>query len=558
MKKNKMLIATLGVVGAMLSVLLILMILGAINKYHIEMEDPADVTVEAGEPSVIVGVKAQVRGTIFKRKGEEIIVKASEGPEKYVLGLNTIEYTAKFRDLEVKKTRKVYCVDTTKPVIELISKPGYFTSPVGTYVEEGYKAVDNYDGDITDKVVATEKDGVVTYTVKDSSGNEATVTRTIVYKDVVAPVITLESTEPLVIGMGEELKVPSCTSTDDCDGDVSASIESTNDVDTSKPGTYKITYTAKDSEGNVGTAELEVKVVDRTPPEIKFAGDTYAYVKLNDTYTAPGFTATDNIDGDITSKVVSEGSVDTSKKGTYTVTYSVEDSSGNKATETVTVYVYSPQEDVTIDPGNKVIYLTFDDGPGKYTEQLLDLLDKYNVKVTFFVTNQFPGYQHLIAEEAKRGHTVAIHSLTHEFSIYKSEETYFEDLEAMNDIIEKQTGKRTQLIRFPGGSSNAVSKKYCEGIMTRLVKSVTARGYKFADWNVSSGDAGGTTAREGVAKNVIKGCSSGSKASVVLQHDIKKFSVEATEDIIVWGLANGYTFLPMDMTSPMAHQALNN
>ena len=93
--------------------------------------------------------------------------------------------------------------------------------------------------------------------------------------------------------------------------------------------------------------------------------------------------------------------------------------------------------------------------------------------------------------------------------------------------------------------------------MTSISQSVGLMGYQYSDRNVSSGDAGETTSSSQVAANVIEGMKN-HKVSVVLQHDIKQFSVEAVEEIIQWGLANGYTFLPMDKTSPMAHHGINN
>ena len=93
--------------------------------------------------------------------------------------------------------------------------------------------------------------------------------------------------------------------------------------------------------------------------------------------------------------------------------------------------------------------------------------------------------------------------------------------------------------------------------MTKLTESLSYHGYLYCDWNVSSGDAGGTTSRDKVAKNVINGIKK-RNVSIVLQHDIKKFSVEAVEEILAWGLANGYTFLPMSESTPMTHQRPNN
>ena len=222
---------------------------------------------------------------------------------------------------------------------------------------------------------------------------------------------------------------------------------------------------------------------------------------------------------------------------------------------------YYFNEDGSYDPSKKrpMIALTFDDGPGKYTQGLLDVLDKYNVKATFFVTNTHPDYQNMIAEEAKRGHTVAIHSASHKYNqIYTSEQAFFDDLEQMNSIIKAQTGNDASIIRFPGGSSNTVSKDYCPGIMTQLVNDVTARGLLYCDWNVSSGDANSKPiSTEQVVQNVISGVQS-HNVSVVLQHDIKDFSVNAVEQIIQWGQANGYTFLPLTTSSPMSHHRVNN
>ena len=118
------------------------------------------------------------------------------------------------------------------------------------------------------------------------------------------------------------------------------------------------------------------------------------------------------------------------------------------------------------------------------------------------------------------------------------------------------TGSYTRLCRFPGGSSNTVSS-FNRGIMSRLSRALEDLGYRFFDWNVSSGDAGGTTDSSVVVQNVIDGCS-GRSYSVVLQHDIKDYSVAAVEDIIIWGLNNGYRFAALDMSSPEAHHGINN
>lgn len=216
------------------------------------------------------------------------------------------------------------------------------------------------------------------------------------------------------------------------------------------------------------------------------------------------------------------------------------------------------------DPGEKRIYLTFDDGPGPYTQKLLDILDRYHVKVTFFTTNRMPEYTYLIGEEKRRGHTVAAHSYTHDYAkIYESVDAYFEDLEKMNDLIRKQTGKESRLIRFPGGTSNTVSREYCTGIMSRLSKEVTERGFRYVDWNIDVGDSCDTTDTSEIVSKVIsdiKRMTDTNQCCVptVLLHDVKGYTVDGVEEILKWGLDNGYKFLPLTENSPLVHHPAAN
>ena len=212
----------------------------------------------------------------------------------------------------------------------------------------------------------------------------------------------------------------------------------------------------------------------------------------------------------------------------------------------------------SVKSNGKVIYLTFDDGPGPHTQRLLDILARYNVKVTFFVCNS--KYTYLLDDMVAQGHTVAIHSRTHNYSkIYASEAAFYDDLYYMQNVIYEKTGVMSYITRFPGGSSNLVSKKYCPGIMTRLTKSLRAKGFQYVDWNVDSNDAGGTTSTSGVYNNVVNGIRNSSRTHhYVLQHDVHGYSVNAVEQIIQWGLNNGYTFKAITMDSPACHHGVQN
>ena len=118
---------------------------------------------------------------------------------------------------------------------------------------------------------------------------------------------------------------------------------------------------------------------------------------------------------------------------------------------------------------------------------ILTELSIHDVKATFFVCRT--SQPDLIKEIHDRGHTIGIHSVTHDYrQIYSSEEAFFEDVYAMQDYIYECTGVKTTLLRFPGGSSNTVSN-FNPGIMTRLAKLVEEKGFQYFDWNASTGDS---------------------------------------------------------------------
>ena len=546
-------------ISVLLSILATIGFVWKFNRYSLALSITDKViTIEYGTDK-IPEVTALCKGSLINRKGTPVTTTMNGDVDLNKLGDYNVTFTAKYKDMTLSEKRIFKVVDTTPPEIKLVSSSEHYANPVLGYTEEGFTAIDNYDGDITSQVTSEEKDGKVFYTVKDSSGNTATAERTLVYKDVIAPVITLTQGNKIARDKGAKFMDPGFTAMDECDGDLTSQVTVSGTVDGYTYGTYVLTYTVTDSSGNVGEIKRTVQIADLNKPVITLNGEIKTYIKVGTAYTDPGFTASDNIDGDITAKVSVNGSVDTSKMGINTITYSVFDSFGNKTTATRKVYVYKQQAvSNPINPGNKVVYLTFDDGPGAHTARLLNILDKYGVKATFFVTNQFSSYQYMIGETHKRGHTIALHTLTHRYEIlYSSEEAYYEDLFGIRDIVVAQTGVEPTIVRFPGGTNNTVSKKYCAGIMSALTQSISRFGYLYCDWNVSSGDTGGGANASTVASNVISGIKK-HNVSVVLQHDIKSYSVEAVDDILFWGIQNGYTFLKMDNTTPMVHFSPKN
>ncbi len=324
---------------------------------------------------------------------------------------------------------------------------------------------------------------------------------------------------------------------------VDVEVEMIGEVDMLQLGEQPVVYRAEYN-GIVNEITVNYVVKDVRRPVITLEGDKDMVLRAGEEYVEPGFTAVDIYDGDVTDQVVVTG--EPRANGSFTIKYTVTDSNGNTRVA---------KRNVTIEVGEdqKVAYLTFDDGPSAYTERLLDVLDQYNIKATFFVTGQNLEYADMIGEAYRRGHTIAVHSYEHDYSIYSSEEKYYEDLEKICDLVVEQTGEEPVIVRFPGGTSNTTSEKYCKGIMTVLAEELKSHGYVYCDWNVSSGDGGGAFDEQTVINNVITGMA-GLDSAIILQHDTQPFSVDAVDDIINWGLANGYVFLPLVEDSPMVQQ----
>ncbi len=303
---------------------------------------------------------------------------------------------------------------------------------------------------------------------------------------------------------------------------------------------------ATDERGFYGERAIKANVEDKDAPELKLNGGDEISIIVDDEYEDLGAVAIDKCDGDV--QVATDGKVDNTKLGEYEVVYKAIDASGNTAEEKRIVKVIEPVG---------VIYLTFDDGPSEHTGRLLDVLKENGVKATFFVTGR--GDDDLILREYKEGHTIGLHTYTHRYDlIYQNTGTYFDDLYAIRDRVEDITGLESNLIRFPGGSSNTVSALYDGGrhIMSTLVDEVEERGFSYFDWNISSGDAGEAKTSEEVYDNVTDHLGEGT--FVVLQHDTEGFSVDAVEDIIKYGKSHGYRFKKLEADSYGAHHWVNN
>lgn len=205
----------------------------------------------------------------------------------------------------------------------------------------------------------------------------------------------------------------------------------------------------------------------------------------------------------------------------------------------------------------RLAYLTFDDGPSENTTEILRILQEHGVKATFFIVgNQVRDEQgkEWLRQIAAEGHTLAIHSYSHDYErIYASTEAFLDDFYQAYSLVEEVTGQQPRFFRFPGGSINA----YNTGVYQQIIAEMGRRGFTYFDWNVSAQDA----ARDPVSSSkilvgVLQDAQKKDRA-VVLMHDSKgkETTVAALAEMIEGMAAQGYEFRPItDATRPMFFQ----
>lgn len=222
-------------------------------------------------------------------------------------------------------------------------------------------------------------------------------------------------------------------------------------------------------------------------------------------------------------------------------------------------------EDATSKPvmaKEKIMYLTFDDGPSKHTQEVLDLLNKYSIKATFFVTGENAEYSSMIKTIHEQGHTLGIHTYSHDYAkIYTSVDAYFQDIEKVSNLIKSETGVDTTLLRFPGGSSNTVSKKYCDGIMTTLAKAVEEQGYTYYDWNAHNGDGDPSISADALYNQTMREIE-GKDHVVLLLHDGagNQNTIDSLDRVLIELIQQGWTFKviePNDQDAIVHHHIAN-
>lgn len=462
------------ILGSILIVLFILfIILSFIPKLEIKLNGSSKINVEVGSEYKELGATAYIT-KLGSKDPKKVKIEGSVDSTK--LGEYIIIYQVESNNIKKQIKRTVKVVDKIPP--EIILNKEIKACKNNNIIDIDIKAVDNYDGDISENVKYRIEDKFIYISVVDSSNNKTEIKENINY-------------------------------------------------------------------------------IDDIPPRLTLNGNESIYIKIGDKYEEYGAKAIDSCDCDLTQNIEIENYVDIQKVGTYKVIYKVKDKNNNESKISRKVFVVNEQDKIPT-VNNGIIYLTFDDGPGIYTEEFLNVLEKYNVKATFFVTNQFPKYQSLIKKEYELGHTVGIHTYSHKWSIYRSVDTYLEDFNEIEQIIFEQTGAHPSIFRFPGGSSNTVSRQYSKGIMTKLSKVMTEKNYLYFDWTFDSGDTSkNRNSKEDIIKTVKENLK-GDGEYIILMHDLKKNTLDALPEIIEYAKSVGYEFKPITTDTYPEHFKIAN
>lgn len=324
--------------------------------------------------------------------------------------------------------------------------------------------------------------------------------------------------------------------------DISKYVKIIEDIDTSIVDQYDITY-----KWGIKSTTKTIDVVDKTVPNIELKGAKTIYARDIDDIKKlePEVIVTDNYDKEI------KASRNIKKIGDneYECWYTAIDSSGNTAIAKRKVVI-----------SNGVICLTFDDGPSSITPEVLNVLKENHVKATFFIVDYSIQYEDTISRIIKEGHTLGIHGISHDYArIYSSPEAIMENFTTLRDKIITDFNYIPKYIRFPGGSSNTISKRYCEGVMTKAADMSLQKGLIYYDWNVDVDDAGSAKTSDQIYNNFVNEVKEGT-VNVVLMHDGEghKATLEALPKIIAYARKNGYIFTAISENIVPVQHDINN
>ncbi len=280
---------------------------------------------------------------------------SNDAPSQFPIGVTTVTFSADDLSSNTGNAQaQVTISDLTKPIISLNGSASPMISTEDSYVELGASASDNVDGDLSAQLIIaggvnTNVPGVynIIYTVADTANNQSTEIRAVTVQDLSAPVLTAENSNvvlaiPDVNGLAlssSEIQnvINSVSAFDDVEGLITT-------INNDAPSVFllgdtTVTFDAQDSEGNQGFTQIIFTLEDQEAPVISLQGSSAIEIELEESFSDPGFSASDNVDGDLSNDVQVASNVNTGQAGTYVVTYQVADNAGNQTSMQRTIVV---------------------------------------------------------------------------------------------------------------------------------------------------------------------------------------------------------------------------
>lgn len=411
------------------------------------------------------------------------------------------------------------------------------------------------------------------YETENKIGMKKKIKRKVIVESKQSPTIQLVGDEVQILPMNQEYEEPGYQATDVEKQDITDSVVVSGYINPKEFGIYVIKYEVKDKSGNVGKAERKIIVKDSEKPVLELKGYQAMTLYTDEEYVEPGYSAMDNIDKDITKKVITKNNIK-QEPGMYKVTYEVTDSSGNKVKKERQIYViehleykekYEKLENVSkgwwsdnkynqkrplggnngksleeyqayhLGEDKKMIYLTFDEGSNDtYLDKIVDVLDKNDVKGTFFLCqNYMASHPELIRKMAKNGHTVGNHTHHHynmpSLATQDKIDEYVKEVRDVEHIYKQITGKNMiKVYREPKGEWS-----------TRSLKILSDLGYSTYFWSADYLDWDKPVSKEDALNHMLKRYHNG---AIYLLHPKNIGNYEAMEDFIKTMKKKGYQF----------------
>lgn len=411
------------------------------------------------------------------------------------------------------------------------------------------------------------------YELKNRIGMVRKKTRTVIVKSNEAPTITLKGNEIEYVALNTTYEEPGYTAVDVENNDLSNQVITSGEVDPKRFGIYVIKYEVTDKSGNKTVTKRKVIVKDNEKPTLELKGYEAITLYTDEKYEEPGFIATDNMDHDITKKVITKNNIK-QKPGVYQVKYQVTDSSGNTVKKERQVYVikhetykdeYDNLDNQTkgwwsdnkldhkrplggnygksleayhayhLGENKKIIYLTFDEGGNEtYMKEIVDVLNDNHVKATFFLCqNYIATNDTLIREMVNAGHSIGNHTHHHKsmpsLATKETFDEYVKEIKDVENIYHQVTGKEMDKIyREPKGEWSE-----------RSLKIVSDLGYSTYFWSADHYDFGEDVSKEETLNRLLKRYH---KGAIYLLHPKNKGNYEALDEFIKTMKEKGYQF----------------